>query len=1796
MRRRQRSEETDGQTKPPLSQLTTDNAIRGKISVAHGSSDSLAKSSKKFTSKATRRTSKLTKRFTGLTSLFKRNKPVQLPSFLSGIAKMRCELIRELEHASTLLSSTSSRPDAVSQLKQSVWLIRCIVASGAAFLQPIVQVPKSSDDPLRPVLAMKNQRILEKLFHFHDSYIEFLDWASQFSSSNGELPSEMPCSSGLTSTGDAQASSESAANPLAWLRGQSVFGDLKASSMAIFDLLDSFGFTKPIDPLLLEQAVQKRPSCSSESAVERTATTPESEDASSEHFLTDADCALLAKLWTHLSELNSTSSSREPLLKQSVPQPTELSPSVVRESPTHDTKASGLVPPTACRPHSLLDDPDLPGYLNALARAVQSDHLSSNSRRSSTISFAATDPRLAPSEIDVNSPDQLNFPAADASDVDVDDEEEVPVDVPAINVKFPLDHTDHCVLLSTDAGAGSPLTCTIGDDSDRFVSPKSSPAPVTTCVSTRTEFKILHSGEVAWDHAKNINAYTPLDDRHMLQDIATVAMHLQDDRPTSTSPKLSNPLPSTTEPLLSTCTTPLSFHFPDGQLSHAASSQPTYHAEVKVGTIDDSELIDVDGKKFRRHFQRHIQIERHKMRQIVVAPSLPDGTGPDLSRVVQRDVGYDTLSPSLGISNAGGKPLQSFDSDLSDSDCDAELETSDLPHAEGESKDEELVHTSDSDVDNRQETEKEPPPKPSLPDVVSLRGGKRPLSNYMFRFGSTLYNDADVDANLPDRLLSFFRDGWHKSESAEGPHARSKVMSYVQSYEQPTTTGEVIRRSTCVEHKCTVRIVGGLEGLKSQLEHANYTNQNSRSSVGSICIEDSPLPPSSLTGPLFTSEPTEESPLLQHSLSTPSCAELVGSFPPCRSILSLVKADDYLVWADSSSSGEVVVQAGIIDAFVVYLTSFGKTSPSFYLFFETFLAMYPSFLSTESLLDRLLLRYRCFRADGGEQQLTDADRQLHTKVCNATASIVVTVVSRLKSPLTSGLQQTLLEFQEMLLADNLSSLSRVLTTTVQQHLSLTQQAEHHHHPYCPNVSRSSSELSEQPDECRKLPSGTSEESTVVSDHSEETSDDLSPRPTVSGANTVPKTKHHFLRRTSGAKGRESSFERSSVESVLKGSHLSPRAERAGNPTASTSGKSLLNFSARELAEQFTFLDAQKYYRIRHALTDDVISECATVFWRLSSRNCGCRPSTPSPECVGDTLAGPVRVGRVGKKFVSRLHTSCTLPTHFVPQASFFFSNCETSPLNRPSNQADRIDWAEQGALALRELESTTWSPFIDLHGHVNGTFDPGVHRGTQLNERPPRPSRLSHKTSLRNKLPNSAVRSSDQSMAPESRGPCVVAATRTPTSSHQPDLVGRRPRTPTLGRAALFVRASQSNWERNEQKTGLSQSSNYYAKFPDTAHFQTGVENEVVSLQNCLSRSSSVNCELRNYTISRDGSSLSSSSTLTRPSDSRPPCTTPVSPQVDQCARTHLPRRCVYHAYDTVPFDHFEMEKLAPNIKMFSQNCSPVVSVDCVKASCSHMSSGCFVPSPKDPMQQSTFGNDLWSSGCISESTSSSCSESGISAHSTQDAATGSPTRNVRQHTESRLRRTSGVVLPLCQETQWPLPKAAAHSRLPIPSKRVANQIGDGHGAGKPPEAYNHLNMVKKSGSVSGRHVPKDGVAKVNRDELSHSKATGFQKSLHNGYLNNYTASVHTNRIARAGNSTHQSKSAPETTVVPVGSIKDVQKYVPLCEDSRSRIGTRVFSGKFLVQLFYIRTGGGKVVDIRSCAPCRASITGGSCS
>ncbi|KAA0189175.1 putative guanine-nucleotide-exchange-factor [Fasciolopsis buskii] len=114
----------------------------------------------------------------------------------------------------------------------------------------------------------------------------------------------------------------------------------------------------------------------------------------------------------------------------------------------------------------------------------------------------------------------------------------------------------------------------------------------------------------------------------------------------------------------------------------------------------------------------------------------------------------------------------------------------------------------------------------------------------MFRFGSSHYDDPDRDRRLSSQLFDLFRTNWHKQETALGPHERTKTISYVEHYTQHTPVGELVRRSTCVQHTCTVRMLGGLEGLRSKLRLSDASlGEKSESQASSSSNSPSPVAP-----------------------------------------------------------------------------------------------------------------------------------------------------------------------------------------------------------------------------------------------------------------------------------------------------------------------------------------------------------------------------------------------------------------------------------------------------------------------------------------------------------------------------------------------------------------------------------------------------------------------------------------------------------------------------------------------------------------------------------------------------------------------------------------------------------------------------------------------------------------------------------------------------------------------------------------------------------------------------------------
>ncbi|KAG5448962.1 Guanine nucleotide-releasing factor 2, variant 2 [Clonorchis sinensis] len=596
-----------------------------------------------------------------------------------------------------------------------------------------------------------------------------------------------------------------------------------------------------------------------------------------------------------------------------------------------------------------------------------------------------------------------------------------------------------------------------------------------------------------------------------------------------------------------------------------SGSQPICHSEIKTNIEDDSELIEANGKKYRRYFQRHVVIERHRLRQVVVAPSLPDGTGPDLSRAVF----------ASGVPNIEAQSNSPCSEPLSPTDeTDSVVELSDTKSRKSLHgvKNETSFESSRETDDHLSEADEEPSPiKPPRPNIPSRSESLRPLTQYMFQFGLTEM-DPESDRRLSVNLTNFFRSSWDVQESAEGPHQRLKKMSYVQTYAQPTPDGDV-HHSTSVQHTCSVRLVGGLEALRDGAS-ADVASESEDATK--------PLEPDD-TGDsmeVARSEDIPETVQIPESLSSlqqpPKVVESTPTeFPICREILGLIKADEYLVWTDSESHKEVSVHAGSIDALIVYLTSFGSMSPSYYLFSEAFLFTYRAFMSPADLIKRLIIRYKLFRDDAAH---TLVHRQAHAKVRSATGSTLVSVVSRLREDLTPELQSKLMKFKKSLISDKARSLAKYLDVNIQNQLAWQKRQQEEQAQALLEEQQRALHQKPEPDVSNGHPAPT--ESISAASDSEDAPTMAPPKPPERYGSAKPLP----------------------LEPTARASKL-PSEDSPPEPN-------ILSFSSQDIAEQMTLLEAQKYSRIQISELLNIrnlergkapsVSACALHFSSLSN--------------------------------------------------------------------------------------------------------------------------------------------------------------------------------------------------------------------------------------------------------------------------------------------------------------------------------------------------------------------------------------------------------------------------------------------------------------------------------------------------------------------------------------------------------------------------------------------------------------------
>ncbi|CAL8107869.1 unnamed protein product [Calicophoron daubneyi] len=1272
----------------------------------------------------------LADRFAGLPAFRrrKRNK-IKVPSM--DFTGLHSEFLLELGYMANLLRQSirlDNRDHLVAQLIECARLVRGRVASGAACIQPVPKKNAEGHCSLDNAFCYRNREVMQILSHFHDTYLSFVDWLTELSKITLTKP-PLPCVDNLKDRLIPKPLVEMAPEvERLRTRGQEIFRDLRSAGLAVFDALKASGYTTLVDPDQLEKFVRgnntpvcveslngsKQPVVSS--PADRRSITLDSSTADSKcshGVLTEADRLLLTKLWSQLDAIGGPHESRLPPPKPPILSnhgQSEVSSDNGFISDSNESHSSGGSRRSSQHHPHPFDDPEFSAYLQELASVIQIGTSQANQNQPGSVTKR---PPLPPkitcknSGIDLNALDQLDFPLADASE-----ESDSEVVACAIN---------------TIPRAASPRAVRYGDVSNlsdlyrlhpqdevvsRWRTDRTEPCETThsghrtSTISPREHCekqakpslpnkpeKPPLSSTPKWSYIPGpSDPFNPLDDRCMEENIAAVAMRIQNSEPKNertscrTDSQLSDRISFVIPDGNTTADRELvrSLSSPADEVDGAVTTDPVCYSETKEDTQDDSELIEANGKKYRRYFQRHIKIERHKIRQVVVAPSLPDGTGPDLSRAVYTANANSAPTHGKSPGSIGTRSIDSVDSlhdpdphvpsglNSNSSSFEADVKKSPLkcsptpepiaglqetatPSVNIAAPDgTEIVDDLDWDSDD-QSTEPEvvlptPPPKPPPPQAIVLRNGKKPLAHYMFRFGSSDYSDPDIDRRLSTQLIDFFRAHWYKEESAEGPHQRSKTISYVQSYAQQTPVGDVVHRSTCVQQTCTVRMVGGLEGLKAQQRSAGDTSlmrhetpeftelpsdkpsgsTDSTSDKERLKTQPPPVPLIKLrtdvglsTVPTSDLSSTQKPSTLIDSFSTLQ-PRTTGSATP--SILSLVKADDYLIWGNSDAPNEICVYAGCIDALVVYLTSFGKLSPAFYLYFETFLFTYRSFMTPEDLVQRLIKRYVHFREPVGDEEKDIVDdhslsSSIRAKVCSSTASILVTVVSRLKQDLTPSIRSQLDEFEKMLIDDNYSSLGRLLNLTVQRQVVIeepdTEQSES-------LVSNSDDLLKPKQTHERSYSTGEVDMSVLVNtlrlgDLRDRNGSLAQSTELLSAGNlTLPKARGNSLANALNAARRsliETNLSESNGSSVLSEllspMSLSPRnLRRKSFSPAVNNQPSLLSFQAKDLAEQLTYLEAQKYNRITLSEVLDVdglekgkavnVSACAAHFSAVSN--------------------------------------------------------------------------------------------------------------------------------------------------------------------------------------------------------------------------------------------------------------------------------------------------------------------------------------------------------------------------------------------------------------------------------------------------------------------------------------------------------------------------------------------------------------------------------------------------------------------
>ncbi|CAH8451698.1 unnamed protein product [Schistosoma turkestanicum] len=983
----------------------------------------------------------------------------------------------------------------------------------------------------------------------------------------------------------------------------------------------------------------------------------------SSSVFTEEDRELLAKLWRYLDPTSNVLGSSSPPPKPPLP---NLCPLNI---PFSDRRTDSIISNNQSSQLSInpYDDPNLLAYLCTIASTAQQKY-PSNSSPNKKNSNRQKEFSLPPTRLDLNATDHLSFPLVDESD---------PSDLES-NLNYPnnLNKLKHSCTIQTPSYKPSTASFSITDASRSVIRKLKLPTRQNDKVDhvdktplnstdSNGKFSHLYSNRKSSSKLKDCKYWStsmsstdsnnPLSDSLMHEQVAKMVMHLQDND-SCTSHQLENPFitstlsasnsittnssdattittTTTTTTTTNTSTTATTVILNEQNNTSMISTDmnnesmtsntediddysPTCHSEVKSDTEDVYELFEANGKKYRRHFQRRVVIERHKVREIILAPSLPDGSGPDLNRAI---VNRSDQTNTESVNDHNHEPISSINTLSLNNSSPNHNNALNYPEMKLQfekwniSCDNSAIEHDDCiDHDNLEDSklvkaDVEPPKPPLL--------NEKPLVSYMFRFGSSDCDNVDDERRLSHKLIDFFRDQWLKEVDAAGPHERKKVISYIQSYTQPTTNGDFIHKSTCVQHTCTVRMVGGLQGLKARAnrnaemkisETLSDDEASDKLSCNSLTSSSNEIKPSineetDVFKPLETSDlpafdhgesqiiitsdetDDEEIPHDDNSSSIIQEREIyinkpiveANNVPP---ILSLLKANDYLVWGDRNTVNDISVHAGCIDALIVYMTSYGRMLPSYYLFFETFLFMYRSFMTSDDLLHRLITRYYYFSHPPHYlTHLTNLSQEIRSKVCTSTVSILVTVVSRLKQDLNGELLEILQNFEKTLAQDQYNLLSRILHITICRQSPDSSQIHSNLKPTKPingDIRKSDSFISNNP-RASSLDDISSDRSmfneSYETNHSTEYTGET-------GFVTLPKTKS---KRSYALEN----VDRYSLIDTTENDYIHSPTMVSTLPTkrillkTSKSSLGILNFSAKSFAEQLTYLDCLNYYKI-----------------------------------------------------------------------------------------------------------------------------------------------------------------------------------------------------------------------------------------------------------------------------------------------------------------------------------------------------------------------------------------------------------------------------------------------------------------------------------------------------------------------------------------------------------------------------------------------------------------------------------------